>query len=180
MQEEFKSLKDKDTQESVPFPSKRKLVQCKWVYRTKVAFDGSDIKYQFRFVSKGFSQVQGVDYIDTFALVSKVDSISVVLVVVASKRWEVHHMDVKSDFIHGEIHEDIYMQHHECFIHDPSLVCRLKKYLYGLKQAPRAWYAKINNFLLSQGFERWKLIPMCICNFQMTEFRSQYYMLTIF
>ena len=63
-------------------------------------------------------------------------------------------MDVKSDFIHGEIHEDIYMHYHEVFINYPSLVCRLKKSLYGLKQAPRAWYAKMDKFLLSQGFER--------------------------
>ena len=64
-------------------------------------------------------------------------------------------MDVKSDFIHGEIHEDIYMQNPKGFIHDPSLFCRLKKSLYGLKQACRAWYAKMNNFLPSHNcFER--------------------------
>ena len=63
MQEEFKSLKDNETSKLVSLPSKRKLVQCKWVYRTKVAFDGSDIKYKSRFISKFFSQVQAVDYI---------------------------------------------------------------------------------------------------------------------
>ena len=63
-------------------------------------------------------------------------------------------MDVKSDFIHGEIHEDIYIYNLKCFIHDPSLFFRLKKSLYGLKQAPRDWYSKMDNFLLSQGFER--------------------------
>ena len=60
MQEEFKSLQDNGTWELVPFPSKRKLVHCKWVYRTKVAADGSNIKYKAILVSKGFSQVQGV------------------------------------------------------------------------------------------------------------------------
>ena len=73
MQEEFKSLQDNETWEFVPLPSKRKLVQCKWVYRTKM------------------------------------DSIMLVLDIVASKRWEVHHMDVKSDFLPGDLHEDIYM-----------------------------------------------------------------------
>ena len=68
-------------------------------------------------------------------------------------------MDVKSHFIHGDIHEDIYIQKPEGFIHFPSLVCRLKKSLYGLKQAPKAWYAKMDNFLLSQGFERCKYNP---------------------
>ena len=87
------------------------------------------------------------------------DSIWLVLENFASKHWEVHHMDVKSDIIHGEIHEEIYMQKHEGFIHYNSLVCRLNKSLYGLKQAPRSWYAKMGNFILSQGFERWKYDP---------------------
>ena len=68
-------------------------------------------------------------------------------------------MGVKSYFLHGDLHEDIYIQKLKFFIHDPSLVCRLKKSLYGLKQAPRAWYAKMDSFLLSQGFERYKFDP---------------------
>ena len=65
-------------------------------------------------------------------------------------------MDVNIDFINGEIHEDIYMHNPKCFIHDPSIVCILKKSLHGLKQAPKDWYAKMDNFLLSLGFERCK------------------------
>ena len=63
-------------------------------------------------------------------------------------------MDVKSAFRHGELHEEIYKKHIEGFIHDPSLSCTLNKSLYGLKQSPKAWYAKMDNFLLSLGFER--------------------------
>ena len=68
-------------------------------------------------------------------------------------------MDVKSDFLHVDIHEEIYMKKPKGFIHDPSLFFRLKKSLYGLKKAPRAWYANMDNFLLSQGFERCKSDP---------------------
>ena len=94
--------------ELVPLPPKRKLVQCKWVYRNKFAAEGSDIKYNSRLVSKCFSsQFQGLYYTFTFAPVSNMDSIRKVLAIAASKRWEVHHMDVKSEFIHGEIQEDI-------------------------------------------------------------------------
>ena len=71
--------------------------------------DGYDIKYKSIWVAKLLSQFQGVDYIDTFALVAKMDSIRIVLAIAASKRSEVHHMDVKSDFIHGVLHENIYM-----------------------------------------------------------------------
>ena len=68
-------------------------------------------------------------------------------------------MDVKSAFLHGDLQEDIYIQKHKGFIDSPSLVCRLKNSLYGLKQAPRAWYAKMDNFMLSLGFERCKYDP---------------------
>eukprot|EP00253_Pinus_taeda_P027754 PITA_27754 len=64
-------------------------------------------------------------------------------------------MDVKSTFLHGDLHEEIYMEQPIRFIQtDSSLVCRLKKSLYGLKQAPRAWYAKMDSFLLESGFSR--------------------------
>ena len=68
-------------------------------------------------------------------------------------------MDVKSAFIHGEIQEEIYMQKPECFQEDPSLVCRLNNSLYGLNQASRAWYAKMDNFMLSLSFVRCKYEP---------------------
>ena len=71
--------------------------------------NGSDIKYKANLVAKGLSQIQGVYYTDTFALVANMDSIKLVLAIAASKRWKVHHMDVKSDFLHGDLHDDIYM-----------------------------------------------------------------------
>ena len=105
-------------------------------------------------MAKGYSQVYGVDYTETFSPVAKMDSIRQVLALAASKCWEVHHMDVKSAFLHGKIQEEIYMQQHECFQEYPSLVCRLKKSLYGLKKSPSAQYAKMDAFFLSIGFTR--------------------------
>ena len=64
-------------------------------------------------------------------------------------------MDIKSAFLHGDLHEEIYMEQPPGFIQkDSSLVCHLRKSLYGLKQAPRAWYAKMDRFLLDNGFSR--------------------------
>eukprot|EP00253_Pinus_taeda_P022477 PITA_22477 len=84
------------------------------------------------------------------------NSIYLVLSLAASFKWEVHQMDVKSTFLHGDLHEEIYMEQPTGFIQiDSSLVCRLKKSLYGLKQAPRAWYAKMDSFLLETGFSRY-------------------------
>eukprot|EP00253_Pinus_taeda_P014519 PITA_14519 len=83
------------------------------------------------------------------------NSIRLVLSLAASLKWEVHQMDVKSAFLHGDLHEEIFMEQPIGFIQtDSSLVCRLKKSLYGLKQAPRAWYAKMDSFLLESSFSR--------------------------
>ena len=76
------------------------------------------------------------------------DSIRLVLEVAASKRWEVHHMDVKSAFLHDDLKEEIYMKQLEGYIEYSSLFCKLRKYLYGLKQTPRAWYSKMDSFLM--------------------------------
>jgi hypothetical protein len=74
------------------------------------------------------------------------------LAIVVAKGWEVHQMDMKNAFLHGDLYEEIYMEQPQGFMHDSSLVCRLKKSLYGLKSAPRAWYAKMDSYMLSQNF----------------------------
>ena len=88
-------------------PPRRKLVQCKWVYKTKFAADGSPLKYKARLVAKGYSQVHGIDYNETLAPMEKMDSIRLALAITALKQWEVHHMDVKCDFLNGYLTEDI-------------------------------------------------------------------------
>ena len=84
------------------------------------------------------------------------DSIMLALAIAALKQWEVHHMDVKCDFLNGDITEDIYIHQPQGFVSNPYFVCKLKKSLYGLKQAPRACYAKIDGFLLSRNFVQCK------------------------
>ena len=126
------SLQKNTTWELVSLPPGRKLVQCKWVFRNKFYDDGRTYKYKARLVAKGFSQVQGVDYHETFASVAKMNSIRLVLAISASKHLEVLHMNVKLSFLNGDIHEDIYMKQPKGYISYPSLVCKPKKSLYGL------------------------------------------------
>ena len=89
MAEEYSSLMKNHTWDLVPLPKGRKLVRCKWVYRTKYVADGFVDKYKARLVTKGFSQVEGIDYSDTFAHVSKINYICLVLSLAASQRWSV-------------------------------------------------------------------------------------------
>jgi hypothetical protein len=77
---------------------------------TKYASYGSVERHKAQLVAKGFSQVEGIDYNETFSPVVKMNSIRLVLALVASHKWEVHQMDVKSAFFHGDLQEEIYME----------------------------------------------------------------------
>jgi hypothetical protein len=125
MIEEYSSLMKNHTWDLVSLPKGQKLVRCKWIYRTKYATYGSVDKHKERLVAKGFSQVEGIYYSETFALVAKMNSIRLVLSLVASQGWLVYQMDVKSTFLHGDLDEEIYMEKPPGFVRDSSLVCRL-------------------------------------------------------
>jgi hypothetical protein len=84
------------------------------------------------------------------------DSTRLVLSIATAKGWEVHEMDVKNSFLHGDLSNNIYMEKPQGFIQNSSLVCRLKKSLYSLKQAPRAWCKKMDYYQLSHDFVRCK------------------------
>ena len=84
------------------------------------------MKYKAILVAKGYSQVHGIDYNETFSPVAKMDSIRLALAIVASKQWEVHHMDVKCDFLNGDINKYIYMQKTLGSFSNPYFVCRSK------------------------------------------------------
>jgi hypothetical protein len=110
MQEEYNSLIKNETWDLVPLPSGRKLVRCRWVYRTKSIAYGQINRYKARLVTKGFQQVHGIDYDENFAPVANMDSIRLALAIVTTKGWEVHQMDMKNAIFHGDLSEDIYME----------------------------------------------------------------------
>ena len=110
MEEEYNSLIKNNTWDLVSLPRGRKVVWCKWIYRTKFVVDGSVDKYKAQLVAKGFSQVPGIDYTETFAPVAKMNSIRLTLAIVVAQGWVVHQMDVKSAFLNGDLHEEIYME----------------------------------------------------------------------
>lgn len=79
----------------------RNVIVVKWVFRTRFNPDGSINKHKARLVVKGYSQIFGIDYSDTFAPVARHDTIRMLLAIIAQKEWQVFHMDIKSTFLNG-------------------------------------------------------------------------------
>ena len=135
-------------------PEGRKVIGMKWIYRTKLNVDNSINKHKARLVVKGYAQIFGVDYSDTFAPVARLDTIRLLLAISAQKGWKVFQLDVKSAFLNGVLQEEIYVKQPDGFVIQgvEDKVYLLQKALYGLKQAPRAWYSRIDEHLLNLGF----------------------------
>ncbi|GJT72473.1 retrovirus-related pol polyprotein from transposon TNT 1-94 [Tanacetum coccineum] len=102
-------------------------------------------------VAQGFRQEEGIDFEESFAPVARIEAIQIFVANAAHKNMTIYQMDVKTDFLNGELKEEVYVSQPEGFVDqdNPSHVYKLKKALYGLKQAPRAWYDMLSSFLLS-------------------------------
>jgi hypothetical protein len=158
MTEEYQSIIKNDVWEIVPRPNSKDVVSSKWLFKIKHVVGGSVEKYKARFVARGFSQKEGIDYEEAFAHVPRYTSIRTIIALAAKMKWKLHQMDVKTAFLNGVIEEEVYIEQPQGFeVEDrKSHVCKLKKGMYGLKQAPRAWYGRIDSFLTSLGFTKSK------------------------
>ncbi|CAH9050291.1 unnamed protein product [Cuscuta europaea] len=154
MSVEFEALVKQGTLDLVPTCPGQIVVGCKWVYIVKYKPDGSLDRFKARLVAKGFHQRPGVDYSETFSPVIKPVTIRVVLTIALSHGWQINQLDVNNAFLHGTLHEEVYMKQHLGFNDGSGSVCRLLKSIYGLKQAPRVWYQSLSGFLLSFGFHQ--------------------------
>lgn len=156
MVEEYDSIVRNNVSDVVLKPENKLVVSSCWLYKVKQTVDGSVEKHKARFFTHGFSQVEGIDYDETFAPVTRYSSIRSMLALSAQMGWKIHQMDVKTAFLNGQIEEEVYIEQPEGFeTFDRELyVCRLKRALYILKQAPRAWYTRINNYFTGLGFTK--------------------------
>lgn len=107
-------------------------------------------------MAKGYAQEHGIDYDEVYAPVTRLETVRLLLALPAKNCWQVHHLDVKTAFLNGEINEDVFVAQPVGFEKhgQEHLVYKLRKALYGLRQAPRAWYAKLNQCLKGLGFKR--------------------------
>jgi hypothetical protein len=153
MQAELDALARNNTWSLVPLPADHKPIGCKWVYKIKYNSDGSIERYKARLVAKGYTQVEGVDYLETFSPTAKLTTVRCLLAVAASRNWFIHQMDVHNAFLQGDLDEVVYMDVPLGLRRQGEhMVCRLNKSLYGLKQASRNWFAKFSCAIQKAGF----------------------------
>ena len=157
MEDEMESLIENDVFTSTALPPGKKLVGSRWVFSRKIDADENMI-HKARFVAKGFAQVEGTDYTDTFAPTAKMDTIRMVVQIAAHDNMLIHQLDVKTAYLNAPIDCEIYLKPPEGFgatdDENNLLVWRLNKSLYGLKQSGRNWNFVLSDFFRSLNFQQ--------------------------
>jgi hypothetical protein len=160
MQEELNNFTRNEVWHLVPRPNQN-VVGTKWVFDNKQDEHGVVTRNKAQLVAKGYSQVEGLDFGETYAPVARLESIHILLAYATYHGFKLYQMDVKSAFLNGPIKEEVYVEQPPGFEDSkyPNHVYKLSKALYGLKQALRAWYDCLRDFLIANGFKVGKADP---------------------
>ena len=157
MKTEMMALEENETFETVTLPKGKEVIGSRWVYAVKTDKDGND-HFKARFVAKGYSQVAGVDYEETFSPTANMNSIRIISQLAIQNNLDIHQMDVKAAYLNAPIDCEVYVKPPDGFNfkdeNGNKLVLKLKKSLYGLKQSGRNWNNTLDSFLKEQGFKQ--------------------------
>jgi hypothetical protein len=127
-----------------------------WIFKNKTDEHGTVVRNKARLVTQGYTQIEGVDFDETFAPVARLESIRILLSIACHLGFKLYQMDLNSAFLNGVLQEEVYVEQPKGFQdpHHPYHVYKLKKVLYGLKQAPQAWYEHLTTYLMAKRFTR--------------------------
>nr|GEY21203.1 retrovirus-related Pol polyprotein from transposon TNT 1-94 [Tanacetum cinerariifolium] len=139
MQEELNEFERREVWELVPRPDQVMVITLKWIYKVKLDELGGILKNKARLVARGYRQEEGIDFVESFTPVARLEAIRIFLAYAAHKNMVVYQMDVKTVFLNGNLREEVYVSQPDGFVDQdiPNHVYKLKTTLCGLKQAPR-------------------------------------------
>ncbi|XP_020207367.1 uncharacterized protein LOC109792370 [Cajanus cajan] len=106
MHEEIFALEENDTWVLTALPHHKTAIGCRWVYKIKHRADGSIERYKARLVAKGYTQMEGLDFIDTYSPVAKLTTVRLILALATMNNWHLKQLDVNNTFLHGILHEE--------------------------------------------------------------------------
>jgi hypothetical protein len=154
MYEELNNFTRNQVWELAERPKNHNVIGTKWVFRNKQDQDRIVVRNKARLVAQGCTQMEGLDFGETYATVARLKAIRILLAYACTHNIKLYQMDIKSVFLNGHINEEVYVEQPPSFEDDkkPNHAYKLKKTLYGLKQAPSTWYERLRDFLLSKGF----------------------------
>ncbi|CAI5482680.1 unnamed protein product [Closterium sp. Yama58-4] len=138
--------------DEVPPPGAN-IVSGMWIFRVKRP-PGSPPVFKARYVARGFSQREGVDFFQTFSPTPKMTTLRVLLHIAAQRDYELHSLDFSTAFLQGSLHEEIWLRRPPGFTGSfpPGTQWRLQRPVYGLRQAPREWHDTLRDTLAALGF----------------------------
>ncbi|CAI5483969.1 unnamed protein product [Closterium sp. Yama58-4] len=154
MEEEIRSLINMGTWELVERPPGVNIMKNRWLLTTKYRIDDTVEREKARLVVKGFTQVYGADYDETYAPVSSYVTLRIFLSIVAVLDFNLMQLDMKNAFLQSKLDRVLYMYQPDYFNDGTGRVCKLLKCLYGLKQSPLLWYKALNDVLVGAGWKK--------------------------
>jgi hypothetical protein len=159
MHEELDNFTHNEVWKLVKRPSGHDVIGTKWVFQNKKDENGLIVRNKVRLVAQGYSQVEGLDFDETFAPIARLEAIQILFTYATSYNIKLYEMDLKSAFLNGKINELVYVEQPPDFEDSKKSnhVYKLSKVLYGLKQAPHAWYERLLDFLVSKRFKLGKV-----------------------
>ena len=154
MEREMESLRTHEFWDLVEMPRDRKAVGSKWVYKLEMNANGSVERCKARLVAQGFTQKFGIDCDETFCPVVRFESVRTVIALAVQNGMKLHHMEVGTAFLNGELKEEMYMKQPGVFETkgQEHLVCRPKRSSYDVKQSARCWNTVLDRRLKKMGF----------------------------
>ena len=149
-------MAENEVWELVRPPPGANIVESKWHYAPKFDSEGNITSYKSWLVAKGFTQVQGIDYFETFASVIHFNSLCLILAIAMSLNLELWQIDFASAYLNGMMKEEVYMQQPEGFVAKgkEDHVCRLLRLLYGTMQARHTWWHELDKTYTELGYTR--------------------------
>jgi hypothetical protein len=135
MQEELNQFKRSEVWDLVPRPEGFNVIGTKWIFKNKSIENGMVTRNKARLVAQGYTQVEGLDFDETFAPVARLEAVRLLLEVACILKFKLFQMDVKSAFLNVYLQEEVYVEQPKGFVESefPNHVYKLKKALYGLK-----------------------------------------------